>query len=67
MGKPEKSPRKELIVAIIGVAVALLGTSALLGKVRAVDILTIFAGGFTAGGALVGAVVKFRAARRGEG
>lgn len=61
--KPRR-PTLELIGAIIGVAIAAFGAAALVGKVRAVDVVALFAGGFASGAGLVGALHKFRAARK---
>ena len=61
--KPRR-PTLELIGAIIGVAIAAFGAAALIGKVRAVDVVALFAGGFAAGAGFVGALTKYRAARR---
>lgn len=59
-----RRPTLELIGAIVGVAVAAFGAAALIGKVRAVDVVALFAGGFAAGAGFVGALAKFRAARK---
>lgn|GEM_PF-1558650 len=61
--KPPRRAILELVGAIIGTIVALLTALALIGKVRAVDVVALFAGGFAAGAGLVGALTKFRAAR----
>ena len=59
-----RRPVLELVGAIVGVAVAAFGAAALVGQVRAVDVLALFAGGFASGAGLVGALTKFRAARK---
>jgi hypothetical protein len=60
-----RRPTRELIGAILGVAIAAFGAAALIGKVRAVDVVALFAGGFASGAGFVSALAKYRAARKG--
>lgn len=63
MSGSSKSPRKELIVALVGLAVALMSAWGMVDRVRLVDILTLFFGGLAAGVALGSAIAKVRAAK----
>ena len=58
-----KSPRKELLVAIAGLVVAAVAAWGMRERVRAVDLITLFAGGLGAGVALGVAISKVRAAK----
>lgn len=59
----KRGPRLELIGAVIGLMLACTSAWGMRDRVRAVDILALFAGGFGAGVALILAIVKLRAAR----
>ncbi len=55
-----------LISAIACLAVAALGAAQMLDRIRLVDILTLFVGGFGAGAGMVKAIIDFRAQRKAE-
>lgn len=63
MATKQKSPVKELVIAIAGLAVAMLSAWGMHDRVRLVDLLTLFFGGLAAGVALGSAIAKVRAAR----
>jgi len=63
---PEKSllrARLSLAGAVLGALAAVMSALQMQDRVRNVDILTLFAGGFGAGAGLVGAVVGMRRAK----
>ena len=53
-----------VVAAVAGATVALTSALQMQGRVRTVDILTLFAGGVGAGVGLVGAIVEFRRAHQ---
>ena len=55
--------RLSLAGAVLAAVAALMSALQMQGRVRNVDILTLFAGGFGAGAGLVGAVVGMRRAK----
>ncbi len=59
----DRRQRLELIGTLLGFAVAGYGAWSMRGHLRAVDILTLFGGGFGAGASFVALVAKRRAAR----
>ena len=59
----KKTPRRELIVAVLGLIVAFTAAWGMRDRVRAVDIIALFAGGLSAGVALGVAISKVRAAK----
>lgn len=59
----KRGPKLEVIGAIIGLVVAVASAWGMRDRVRAVDILALFAGGFGAGVGLILAITKLRAAR----
>ncbi|HVX88788.1 MAG TPA: DUF2759 family protein [Gemmatimonadales bacterium] len=63
MSATKKSPVKELLVAVVGLVVALMSAWGMVDRVRLVDVLTLFFGGLAAGVALGSAIAKVRAAR----
>jgi len=66
MPKAEKNllkARLALAGAIVAGVAALFSALQMQGRVRTVDILTLFAGGFGAGVGVVGAVVEWKRAR----
>lgn len=63
MSPRPKTPRRELIIAVIGLVVAFVSAWGMLDRVRAVDILALFAGGLSAGVALGVAITKVKAAK----
>lgn len=65
MTKRERSVKRELLGAVISLAVALFGAIDLIGHpARLVHVLTIFAGGLGAGVTLGRALDRFRVERR---
>lgn len=52
-----------LVVAVLGLATAVLSGLALVPRVRMVEVLTVVAGAVGGGAALTGAIVQFRQAR----
>ena len=58
--------RLSLAGAVLAAVAALMSALQMQGRVRNVDILTLFAGGFASGAGLVGAVVGMRRARARE-
>jgi hypothetical protein len=52
-----------LVVALLGLATAVLSGLALLPRVRLVEVLSVVAGGIGGGAALTAAVVQFKQAR----
>lgn len=58
-----KDPRRELLVAVLGLVVAFAAAWGMRDRVRAVDIIGLFAGGLAAGVALGVAISKVRAGR----
>jgi hypothetical protein len=58
--------RLSLIGALAAAVAALMSALQMQGRVRTVDILTLFAGGFAAGVCVVGAVVEMRRAKAQE-
>ena len=61
MSGTTKSPKKELIVACVGFAVALLSAWGMVDRVRLVDVLTLFFGGLAACVSLGLAIAKHKA------
>jgi hypothetical protein len=55
-----------LISTILGLAVAVLGAVEMIDRLRLVDILTLFFGGFGAGAGMVKAVIDHGAQRNAE-
>lgn len=65
MPRRARSAGRELLVALLGVVVGILGGVDLIGHpARLVHVLTIFAGGMAAGVALGRALDRLRAERR---
>ena len=60
-----KSPKRELIVALLGLCLAAFSAWQMKDRVRLVDIITLFFGGVAAGVALGSAITKHRAAKGG--
>ncbi len=56
--------RLKLIGAVVTVAVALIAALSMVGRVRLVDVLILFFGGFAAGASLVGYIRQRRAGDR---
>ncbi len=56
-------PSFQLALAIVSIVLAGVSAAAMIGEVRLVSILILFCGGFGAGAALVGAIVRYRADR----
>jgi hypothetical protein len=52
--------RLAFIGAIIGILVAFLGAYQMIGKIRTVDIVTLFFGGFGAGAGMVKVILDYR-------
>jgi len=55
--------RLSLIGALVAAVAALMSALQMQGRVRTVDILTLFAGGFAAGVGVVGGIVEMRRAK----
>ena len=55
-----------VVAAVAGATVAVMSALQMQGRVRTVDILTLFAGGVGAGVGLVGAIVEIRRSRDRE-
>ena len=53
-----------VVAAVMGLAVGLLNAMQLSGRIRMVDILTLFASGVAAGAGLVKAMIDLRQSRR---
>ena len=60
-----KSPKRELIIAFLGLGLAAFSAWSMKDRVRLVDILTLFVGGVAAGISLGIAITKHRAAKGG--
>ena len=58
-----KSPKRELIIAILGLGLAAFSAWSMKDRVRLVDIVTLFAGGVAAGVSLGTAIAKHRASK----
>ena len=52
--------RLSLIAAVIGILAALLGVIQMIDRIRVVDILLLFFGGFGAGAGLIKAIMEYR-------
>lgn len=52
--------RLSLIAAVIGLLAALLGVIQMIDRIRVVDILLLFFGGFGAGAGLIKAIMDYR-------
>ncbi|MCX6122749.1 MAG: hypothetical protein NTX44_14150 [Ignavibacteriales bacterium] len=52
--------RLSLIAAVIGVLAAILGVIQMIDRIRVVDILLLFFGGFGAGAGLIKAIMDYR-------
>jgi hypothetical protein len=63
----KKGPRRELVIAVLGLLLAALGAWSARERVRTVDVITLFAGGVAAGVALGSAIQKVRAAKESGG
>lgn len=64
MSKP-KSPKRELLIAILGLCLAAFSAWSMKDRVRLVDIITLFFGGVAAGVSLGSAIAKHRASKGG--
>ena len=73
MTKPKSEQQKQfkaaaatLVVAVLGLATAVVSGLALLPRVRLVEVLTVVAGGIGGGAALTAALVQFKQAREAQ-
>ena len=60
-----KSPKRELIIAILGLCLAAFSAWQMKDRVRLVDLITLFFGGVAAGVSLGSAIAKHRMAKGG--
>ena len=73
MTKPTSEQQKQfraaaitLVVAVLGLATAVISGLALVPRVRLVEVLSVVAGGIGGGAALTAAVVQFKQARAAQ-
>jgi dolichyl-phosphate-mannose--protein O-mannosyl transferase len=52
--------RLSLIAAILGIFIAIFGAYQMIGRIRIVDIITLFFGGFGAGAGMIKMISDFR-------